>query len=83
MVSEAYLIISRRGKLRLAHRQPQVNNTELMVKLRVDIPATLFDRMTPVANLAITSTQQIAPISIEIPVFTELQGRNTNTNQRQ
>lgn len=82
MTSEAYLIINRRGILRMAKRRVQVSNNEIMVRLKVNIPANLFDRMTPVAELSINESQVILPVDIDIPVFTQVGTRNTNTNQR-
>lgn len=82
MTSEAYLIINRRGILPMAKRRVQVSNNEIMVRLKVNIPANLFDRMTPVAELSINENQVILPVDIDIPVFTQVGNRNTNTNQR-
>ena len=91
MTSEAYLVINRRGIVRMTKRRVSVSNNEIVVKLRVRIDDAVFARAMPVAELQIGNLQQILPAQVEIPNYTQIadeyvqdvvQGNRTQGNRQ-
>lgn len=83
MVIDKFLIIGRRGKVRLATRRVSVSNAEIMIKLRINISEQVFNRMTPTAELEINNQNAILPMSVEIDNFDELEQNPNRQSQNQ
>lgn len=78
MISEAYLVINRRGIVRLGKRQVQLKQGELMVKLQVQINPDIFSHAIPVAELNIDHYNIIEPMDVS---FSDITPRLNNRNQ--
>ena len=51
MKINAYLVIGRNNSLRVVKTRPYLNNTEIALTLKLDIPDVFFDRLMPTVQI--------------------------------
>ncbi len=72
MVTERYLLINRRGNIRMTSRPPvALRNGEVMIRLRVNIDTAIFTTGIPLAEMTIDPESIATGIDVRI----ERQGR--------
>lgn len=69
MIVSAHLVINDRGAMRVVKNRPWLNNNEIAVQLRIDVPKEFFERLVPVLEVelpkdAVTSPDAKASLAI-------------------
>ena len=65
---KAYLVISKSGTLRVVKNRPYLNNSEIAVKLEIDVPNVFFERLMPTIKIDLP-VEAIANPSTDAVVF--------------
>ncbi len=71
MVTERYLVITRRGNARMTSRLPTLRNGEILLKLKMNIDPSVFTDVIPVAEMELNRESIATGIDVRI----ERQGR--------
>jgi hypothetical protein len=67
MEVHAYLVISSSGALRVVKTRPYLNNREIALTLKLNIPSVFFDRLMPTAEITVPK-EALVDIDPEVAV---------------
>lgn len=67
MIVNAFLVISNTGTLRVVKQRPALNNREIALTLKINIPDVFFDRLMPTAEIVVPK-EAITSIDPEVAV---------------